>query len=131
MHWKRAQIRVFKTQRIVFPSLPQALRETQQQAQTVAVERTKVEAQRKQAAETRRAKREQRKAEADTGRKLALRQTAAARASFSFFVLGLPHVTTLIELRIALVSYQDYHMLLLTLAGLRATGSGAAEAAGG
>ena len=37
--------------------------------------------------------------------------------SFSFFVLGLPHVT-LIELRrLALISYQDYHMLLLTLAG--------------
>ena len=39
--------------------------------------------------------------------------------SFPFFVLGLPHVT-LIELRVALISYQDYHMLLLTLAGLRA-----------
>ena len=38
--------------------------------------------------------------------------------SFSFFVLGLPHVT-LIELRLALISYQDYHMLLLTLAGLQ------------
>ena len=35
-----------------------------------------------------------------------------------FFVLGLPHVT-LIELRLALISYQDYHMLLLTLAGRR------------
>ena len=39
----------------------------------------------------------------------------AARPS-PFFVLGLPHVT-LIELRLALISYQDYHMLLLTLAG--------------
>ena len=36
--------------------------------------------------------------------------------SFSFFVPGLPHVT-LIELRLALISYQDYHMSLLTLAG--------------
>ena len=36
--------------------------------------------------------------------------------SFSFFVPGLAHVT-LIELRLALISYQDYHMLLLTLAG--------------
>ena len=51
-------------------------------------------------------------------------QLAAGRAArghpsgpyFSFFVLGLPHVT-LIELRLALISYQDYHMLLLTLAG--------------
>ena len=33
--------------------------------------------------------------------------------SFSFFVLGLPHVTRT-ELRLALISYQDYHMLLLT-----------------
>ena len=33
-----------------------------------------------------------------------------------FFVLGLPHVT-LIEPRLALVSYQDYHMFLITLAG--------------
>ena len=32
------------------------------------------------------------------------------------FVPGLPHVT-LIELRLALISYQDYHILLLTLAG--------------
>ena len=32
--------------------------------------------------------------------------------SFSFFVLGLPHVT-LIELRLALISYQDYNILLL------------------
>ena len=42
--------------------------------------------------------------------------------SFSFFVPGfvpgLPHVT-LIELRLALISYQDYHMLLLTFAGTR------------
>ena len=37
--------------------------------------------------------------------------------SFSFFVLGLPHVVNLIELRLAFISYQDYHMLLLTLAG--------------
>ena len=35
-----------------------------------------------------------------------------------FSVPGLPH-TMLIELRQALISYQDYHMLLLTLAGLR------------
>ena len=33
------------------------------------------------------------------------------------FVPGLPHVVTLIELRQALLSYQDYHLLLLTLAG--------------
>ena len=36
--------------------------------------------------------------------------------SLSFFVLRLPHVT-LIELRLALISYQDYHMLLIILAG--------------
>ena len=29
------------------------------------------------------------------------------------FVPGLPHVTTLIELRLALISYQDYHMMLI------------------
>ena len=39
-----------------------------------------------------------------------------ARRSPFLCVLGLPHVT-LIELRLTLVSYQDYHMLLLTLAG--------------
>ena len=32
-----------------------------------------------------------------------------------YFVPGIPHI--LIELRQALVSYQDYHLLLLTLAG--------------
>ena len=31
---------------------------------------------------------------------------------------GLPHVLMLIERRVALISYQDYHMLLLTLAGV-------------
>ena len=35
-------------------------------------------------------------------------------------VPGLPHVM-LIELRQALISYQDYHMLLLTLASLLVT----------
>ena len=44
------------------------------------------------------------------------RQRQHRGPSFSFFVLGLPHVI-LIELRLALISYQDYHMLLLTLAG--------------
>ena len=34
---------------------------------------------------------------------------------FPFFVLGLPHVTTVVELRLAFVSYRNYHMLLLTL----------------
>ena len=43
----------------------------------------------------------------------------ALRHVLLLFVLGLPHVT-LIELRLALISYQDYHMLLLTLAGRRA-----------
>ena len=33
-------------------------------------------------------------------------------ANIAIFALGLPHVT-LIELRLALISYQDYHMLLL------------------
>ena len=36
---------------------------------------------------------------------------------FSFCALGLPHVVTLIELRLDLISYQDHYMLLLTLAG--------------
>ena len=37
---------------------------------------------------------------------------------FSFFVPGLPHVT-LVELRLPprIILYQDYHMLLLTVAG--------------
>ena len=43
------------------------------------------------------------------------------------FVPGLPQVT-LIELRQALISYQDYHILLLTLAG---RGTGASNSAGG
>ena len=42
--------------------------------------------------------------------------------SFFVFVLGLPHVT-LIELRLSLISYQDYHMLLLTLAGYATAGT--------
>ena len=49
---------------------------------------------------------------------LALPQVQA-RPSPLLVVPGLPHVT-LIELRLALVSYQDYHILLLTLAGAAA-----------
>ena len=49
--------------------------------------------------------------------------------SFSIFVLELPHVT-LIELRLALISYQDYHMLLLALAGHKGRGGGGAGAGG-
>ena len=42
---------------------------------------------------------------------------AVGRSVLLLLVLGLPHVT-LLELRLALISYQDDHMLLLTLAGL-------------
>ena len=45
-----------------------------------------------------------------------VRVRALPGPSFSFLVLGLPHVS-LIELRLALISYQDYHMLLLALTG--------------
>ena len=37
--------------------------------------------------------------------------------SFSFLVPGMPHVNRGPSLRLLLISYQDYHMLLLTLAG--------------
>ena len=40
----------------------------------------------------------------------ALLKMLAIHTSVSFFVLGLPHVT-LIELRVALISYQDHHVL--------------------
>ena len=46
------------------------------------------------------------------------RTAGDAGPSFSFLVLGLPHVTLIIELRLALISYQDHHIRLLTLAGL-------------
>ena len=45
------------------------------------------------------------------GTSSAPQRSSAAGPSFSFSVLGVSHVTLMIELRLALVSYQDYHML--------------------